>query len=77
MNQYLILSLKLSTGDLCVWYKPNAGGYTARLDRAGRYSEADAKSLTESGVTLAVLESRALTLAVSVVPYEVMEQLKT
>lgn len=36
---YYVLSLKWSRGEKAVWWGPNNNGYTARLDRAGVYTQ--------------------------------------
>lgn len=42
-RDWLILSLKWSTGDWFVWYCTASAGYTASLMLAGRYTEAEAR----------------------------------
>jgi hypothetical protein len=43
-RDWLILSLKWSTGELLKWYATAAAGYTTSLLRAGRYTEEEARS---------------------------------
>lgn len=45
MQYYYILSLKWTTGDLCVWFRPEQSGYTRYLNEAGRYSEYTVKAI--------------------------------
>jgi hypothetical protein len=40
-DEFYILSLKWTRGDLVTWWAPNNSGYTTVLERAGRYSKAD------------------------------------
>lgn len=42
-RNWLILSLKWSTGDWLVWYRTACCGYTASLIHAGRYTEEEAR----------------------------------
>lgn len=42
-RDWLILSLKWSTGNWFVWYCTASAGYTASLMLAGRYTEAEAR----------------------------------
>lgn len=67
MNEWVILSLKWSQGsDDYVWYKPKSQGYTADLNRAGRFTKEEARSLVMEGVTLAVPLEAAESLSESV-----------
>ena len=43
-RDWLILSLKHSTGDWLKWYRTAYANYTASLIHAGRYTEAEAKA---------------------------------
>ena len=42
-NLYLIFSEKWTMGDVAIFYKENAMGYTADLDEAGRFSKEEAE----------------------------------
>jgi hypothetical protein len=53
-RDWLVLSLKWSTGDSLVWYRTASSGYTTSLIAAGRYTEAEARRGSLDGVTLAV-----------------------
>lgn len=61
---WLILCLdEPGHGEVCLWWKPNAAGYTTRLDEAGRFTEAYAKLRTGGGdraVPLSEAEGRAV-----------------
>lgn len=42
-DPWLILCLKeRGIGDVCLWWRANACGYTVDLDKAGRYTKAEA-----------------------------------
>jgi hypothetical protein len=43
-RDWLVLSLKWSTGDWLCWYRTGRRGYTQSLIHAGRYTEAEARS---------------------------------
>ena len=53
-RNWLILSLKWSTGDWLKWYATGCSGYTSSLILAGRYTEAEARANEVEGHTLAV-----------------------
>lgn len=67
---WLLLSVKYSTGDFLVWWGPNSSGYTYRLDDAGRYSAEEADRIEKSthGSAVAVPLSDVIDHAVKVVP---------
>jgi hypothetical protein len=44
MTKYVI-QYKGSCGDNALWWRPERAGYTTRLDEAGRYEEAEARSI--------------------------------
>ena len=50
------------------WWKPNSCGYTICVDKAGRYSEAEARSICQHGECVAVPVAAAEALALST-PY--------
>jgi len=48
-KEYLIMSKKWTKGDgIVAWWRPNGAGYTNDLQQAGRYDEAEAKSISET-----------------------------
>ena len=59
-RNWLVLSLKWSTGDWLVWYRTARSGYTQSLIHAGRYTEAEARGCVVEGLTLAVSLERAV-----------------
>ncbi len=63
---YLVASFKHSPwGNSVVWWGPDSRGYTSHIDQAGRYSEADARSIESSShrSSIAVPESEAVVVA--------------
>ncbi len=70
MAEYLIAHVG-HTGKLdehICWWKPDSRGYTICVDKAGRYSEAEARSICERSECLAVSLGDAVKLARST-PY--------
>lgn len=43
-DEFLILSLKWTTGDVMVWYRPECKGYTSQIELAGRFSAEEISS---------------------------------
>jgi hypothetical protein len=63
-DEWLILCHEHGDGAVCLWWRPNGAGYTTRLDEAGRYTEAEARSIeagrqTDVAVRLAEAEAAA------------------
>lgn len=56
MSQYLIAHIGHTTKwqEHVCWWKPNSCGYTICIDKAGRYSEAEARSICQHGECIAV-----------------------
>lgn len=50
------------------WWKPDSRGYTVCIDKAGRYSKDEARSICRTGLCIAVRQARAAMLARST-PY--------
>lgn len=46
-DKYLIESMEHTHDDTIVWWKPNHCGYTIQVDKAGRYSLAEATAICE------------------------------
>lgn len=65
---YLIESLEHSNGELRLWWAPNGKGYTYDIDKAGRYSAAEALRICRDGYNEKMyLESEVLSKAVRMV----------
>lgn len=45
--EFYLLSTNRQIGDVLLWWGPDRSGYTTVLDRAGRYSEAQARSIAK------------------------------
>lgn len=57
VRQFMLLSLKHSSGDVLTWWRPNSAGYCQRLEDAGRYTQAEAERICgglSEGDTVAV-----------------------
>ena len=56
MSQYLIAHIGHTTKwcEHVTWWKPDSRGYTVCVDKAGRYSEAEARSICQHGECIAV-----------------------
>lgn len=70
---WLIYSLKEAVhGEVCLWWKPKAMGYTRYLEQAGRFTreEAEAHQRGASGDVAILEESTALKAALRVVPLD-------
>lgn len=70
MSQYLIAHIGHSTKwcEHVTWWKPDSCGYTACIDKAGLYSEIEARSICQYGSCIAVTKDAAAPLARST-PY--------
>jgi hypothetical protein len=70
MSLYLIAHIGHSTKwqEHISWWKPESRGYTICVDKAGRYSEAEARSICQHGECIAVPVDVAESLALST-PY--------
>lgn len=70
MDEFLIAHIGHTHKDdehICLW-RPNSRGYTICVDKAGRYDEAEAKSICRSGCCIAIRVDAVLPLALST-PY--------
>lgn len=70
-GRWLVYTLKeAANGDVCLWWKPKAMGYTRYLEEAGRFSrdEAEQHLRGASGDVAIVEESSAAGAALRVVP---------
>lgn len=56
MTRYLIAHIGHTTKhyEHIVWWKPDSCGYTICIDKAGEYSEEEARGILESGLCMAV-----------------------
>lgn len=43
--KFFILSIRPPFGEMCLWYRPKASGYTVDLDSAGLYTAEEVKAL--------------------------------
>lgn len=70
MTQYLIAHIghTLRGHEHITWWKPDSRGYTVCIDKAGLYSEAEARSICQVGSCIAVPKAAAKELARST-PY--------
>lgn len=70
MSQYLIAHIGHTHRDCehVTWWKPDSKGYTICIDKAGRYSEDEAKSICKYGGCIAIEASKVESLARST-PY--------
>jgi hypothetical protein len=54
-EEFFILSMeRTADGKMCVWWRPNANGYTTSISEAGRYSRVDALRHSDPPYHLAV-----------------------
>ena len=62
MNQYFIANIWQTTShhEHILWWKPERNGYTACIKTAGLYSEAEARSICNGGICIAVPQDVAI-----------------
>ncbi|MHA2135823.1 MAG: hypothetical protein ACW99J_18350 [Candidatus Thorarchaeota archaeon] len=69
--EFVILSLKWSTGDFAVFWGPNDSGYTTNVDKAGRYSQEQIEDKSnyynDGKATLAIPVDNVIQLSIPVV----------
>lgn len=65
MREYLIAHIGHTTksSEHVCWWKPNSCGYTICIDKAGRYSDAEARSICQHGECVAIPVTAAEALA--------------
>lgn len=65
MSDYLIAHIGHTTKwcEHISWWKPDSRGYTLCIDKAGLYTEAESRSICQSGICIAVPKSVAAKLS--------------